>query len=120
MLQYTPFGTLQVGPVTQEIREEAIELLLSGPEGPKTIRHALPALLNSCVDMGEDDMLIKEGIRFTVKNVASFGVFTEYGLTFSCWTELSSIGTSVVQTTANGLRVQPVDEVVHPGVSRDG
>lgn len=29
---YTPFGALQVGTVTQEVWQEAVELLLTGPE----------------------------------------------------------------------------------------
>lgn len=32
LLGYTPFGALQVRPVTQEVREEAVEFFHTGPE----------------------------------------------------------------------------------------
>lgn len=40
-------------------------------------------------------------------------------LTFACRTELPSIWTEGVQTTTSGSRVQPVNEIIYPGVSRN-
>lgn len=40
-------------------------------------------------------------------------------LTFARRAELSSIWTKGIQTTTSGSRVQPVNEIVYPGVSRN-
>lgn len=124
--QHTPFGALQVRPVTQEVGEEAVEFCHTGPEDAihrKT--HTLePALVSSYWDVkAEEQVLIKEGVlhyirKFTVKKVCYCGC-SKVILTFACRTEVSKIWRYAVQTTTFWARVQPVDEIIYPGVGRN-
>ena len=51
--------------------------------------------------------------------IVAFFFFSAVILTFTRRTELSKVWTTWVQTTTPGSRVQPVNIIVHPGVSRN-
>lgn len=57
-------------------------------------------------------------VKFTARYVVQ-GIYSECTLTYVCGTEVSSIWTGGVETAAFGSRVQPVNEIIHPRVSRD-